>query len=495
MSGKILDVLIIGAGFGGIGAAVKLQEAGITNFAVIEKDDAIGGTWYENTYPGAACDVPSHFYCYSFYPNPDWSRKYAPQAEILQYINDTVDRFDVRKFVELGVKVDRLELDEESGVWTAHLGNGEVRCARHVINGMGGLHKPNIPPFKGLKTFKGPAMHSAQWDHSVDFSGKHVGVIGSAASAIQIIPELQKICSQVDIYQRTPNYIAPRNDRDFTAKEKRRFARWPWLGRLYRWSIYKRMEVLVYPLTKQKSRFSSKATQGIVDWICGTIPDPDLQERMIPNYTIGCKRILLSDNFYDTLTKDNVSVISDRIAAITAKGVKTADGAGHPADILVFATGFDLQGHMHSVDVVGRGGVSLDDLGPDGEVAFKGAAHSQFPNFYMITGPNTGVGTSSVVHMIEIQLDYILKLIKAAGQDRMIAVKPAALERYNVRIQDELSRSVWMSGCDSWYIRDDGKIVTLYPGNAKQFAKEHARLDLENYDLIELGDASRMLAE
>jgi len=437
--------------------------------------------------PGAACDVPSHFYCYRFNPNPNWSRKFAPQKEILQYINDTADKLDVRKYVELGVKVERLVLDEASGAWTAHLAGGETRRARHIVNGMGGLHKPNIPPFKGVGRFKGPTMHSAQWDHDVDFTGKHVGIIGSAASAIQIIPELQKICAQVDIYQRTPNYIAPRNDRDFTAKEKKRFANWPLLGRLYRWFIYKRMEILVYPLTKQKSRFSAKAMKGIGDWIRETIPDTDLQDRMIPDYIIGCKRILLSDNFYDTLTKDNVTVISDGIDAITAKGVKTTDGTTHPADILVFATGFDLHGHMRSVEVIGRDGISMADLGPDGEVAFKGCTHSQFPNFYMITGPNTGVGTSSVVYMIELQLDYILQLIQAAGSDKIIAVKPDVMARFNDRIQDELSRSVWMSGCDSWYIRDDGKIVTLYPGNAKQFAKEHTKVDLANYDLIAVG--------
>lgn len=484
MTDTVLDALILGAGFAGVGAAIKLKQAGITKFIVVEKDDAIGGTWYQNTYPGAACDVPSHFYCYSFNPNPNWSRKFAPQKEILQYINDTADKFDVRKFIRLNTKVVSFMLDENAGIWNVHLVDGEILKARHVLNGMGGLHQPSIPPFKGLDRFNGPTMHSANWDHNIDFEGKRVAIIGSAASAIQIIPELAKICQKLDIYQRTPNYIAPRYDREFTDKEKQRFTKWPWFARLYRWLIYKRMEIFVYPLTRQNSRFSEKATGRLVQWIKSAISDTELQDKMIPNYTIGCKRILLSDTFYYTLERENVEVISSGISEITKTCLLTIDGHSHRADIIVFATGFNLSGHMHSIDLVGRDGVSLKSLGLDGEIAFKGATHSQFPNYYMITGPNTGVGTSSVVYMIELQLDYIIKLIKAAGSDKLISVKPDVLERYNERVQDELSRSVWASGCDSWYIREDGKIVTLYPGNAKQFAKEHKRLDLKNFDLV-----------
>lgn len=486
MTDTVLDALILGAGFAGIGAAIKLKQAGIANFLVVEKDDYIGGTWYKNTYPGAACDVPSHFYCYSFNPNPNWSRKFASQKEILQYINDTADKYDVRKYIRLNTKIESFVLDEKNGLWHVHLSGGEVLKARHVLNGMGGLHKPNVPPFNGLYSFGGPSMHSADWDHTVDFKGKRVAVIGSAASAIQIIPELAKICKHVDIFQRTPNFIAPRYDRNFTDKEKQRFAKWPWFGRLYRWLIYKRMEVFVYPLTRQNSKNAPKATNRLVEWIKTAISVPDLQGRMIPNYTIGCKRILLSDTFYHTLEKDNVAVISSGISKITKTGIETQNDESYSADIIVFATGFDLRGHMHSIDLVGKDGVSLRDLGLDGEIAFKGATHSQFPNYYMITGPNTGVGTSSVVYMIELQLDYIIKLINAAGSDNLISVKSEVLVRYNERIQDELSRSVWASGCDSWYIREDGKIVTLYPGNARQFAKEHKRLDLNNYVLTPL---------
>lgn len=488
----MLDVLVIGAGFAGICAAIKLKEAGLTRFKVAEKAQAIGGTWQSNIYPGAACDVPSHFYCYSFFPNPNWSRKFAPQKEILSYIESAVEHFGVGEYIQLGTKVRALHFDEIAGTWTAEIDGGERLRARYVINGMGGLHRPSVPNFKGKGSFKGQSMHSAQWDERVDFAGKTVAVIGSAASAIQIIPELQKTAGQVDIYQRTPNYIAPRYDRAFTAEEKARFARWPWLARFYRWLIYKRLELLVYPLTKQNSPFSAKASKGIKDWINTAVKDEALRARLIPDYRIGCKRILLSDKFYETLNKGNVRVITDPIRAITPDGIETDGqaGAGSPtlnrADVIVYATGFDLEGHMRSIKVTGRGGVTLEGLGDAAEAAFKGTAHPDFPNYYLITGPNTGVGTSSVVYMIELQLGYILKLLAAGGRGKLLRLRGEVMRAYNARIQDELSRSVWVSGCKSWYQREDGKIVTLYPGNAKQFAKEHARLDLKNYEVTVL---------
>ncbi len=486
MTKDILDVVIIGAGFGGLCAAIKLQQSDITNFVVLEKSTAIGGTWHENTYPGAACDIPSHFYCYSFNPNPNWSRKFAPQKEILEYINDTAVKFDLHKYIRLETHVQQLALNESTGLWRVKTSTGEHLIARHIINGMGGLHKPNLPSFQGADSFTGPMMHSALWDHSVDFKNKHVAIIGSAASAIQIAPELQKICSQLDIYQRTPNYIAPRGDRHFTEKEKKRFSKYPWLGRLYRWLIYKRLDVFVFPITKQKSFISARASQHVKRWIKKSVIDPELQDKMIPRYTIGCKRILLSDSYYDTLNKDNVNVIFSPVDEIGPQTIATKDGQPHKTDIIVYATGFDIQGHMQSLNIIGRDGLSLLDLGPEGEVAFKGATHPQFPNYYMITGPNTGVGTSSVVNMIELQLDYILQLIKAAGKDKLLAVKFDVLNVYNEQLQEELSRSVWASGCDSWYLRDDKKNVTLYPRSAKQYAKEHSKLDLNNYEEIAL---------
>lgn len=481
----ILDVLIIGGGFAGLCAAIKLKERGETNFVLVEKDSDIGGTWLTNRYPGAACDIPSHFYCYSFAPNPNWSRKYAQQEEILAYIHKCADEYDVRRFFRLNTKVDRLTLNEAEGHWSVTFSDGRTQKARHIINGMGGLHKPSIPDFKGLERFTGPVMHSAQWDRTVDFADKTVAVIGSAASAIQIIPELEKTVSTLKVYQRTPNYVTPRMDRDFTVKEKARFQKFPLLARLYRWSIFKRLDLVAFPLTKQGSWLGKLVMSQTKKTLKTEFSDVDLVEALTPTYTVGCKRILLSDEYYAALKAPNVSLITNPIMEITETGIRTQDETDHPADIIVMATGFDLQGHMQSIDIVGRGGISLADLGPDGEVAYKGATHSQFPNFYFVTGANTGVGTTSIVHIIETQIAYILQLISKVRPGQMIAVKEEAMDAYNDKIQGQLSKSVWASGCDSWYLRGDGKNVLLYPGNAKQFASEHAKADMKDYDLID----------
>ncbi len=487
----MLDVLVIGAGFAGIVAAIKLRKQGIENFTVFEKSNAIGGTWYHNTYPGAACDVPSHFYCYSFAPNAQWSRKFAPQTEILTYLENCVDTYGVREYIQLNKKITHLRFDDEKKCWQCELADGTQVSARHVINAMGGLHQALTPKFAGQDDFTGVQMHSAHWDHGVSFEGKNVCIIGSAASAIQIIPELAKTAKRLTVFQRTPNYVAPRYDRAFTAKEKKRFQRLRFWHKLYRWFLYKRMDVLLFPLTKNKSKVNSRAAKGVEKWMRSVVKNEDLQDKMVPNYTIGCKRILLSDNFYSSLNAPNVELVTVPIAHFTKTGVATKDKELYQADIIVYATGYDVMAHMRSIEIVGSGGVSLVDLGFDGEVAYKGVLHSQFPNYYMVTGPNTGVGTTSVVHMIEVQIAYIMRLITyvdglCARENTkvVLTVKEQAMNAYNERIQDELADSVWHSGCSSWYQREDGKIVTLYPGSAKDFARSHKGLDEEDYQVI-----------
>lgn len=482
----ILDVLVIGVGFGGIGAGIELKRRGIENFLIVEKADEIGGTWYENRYPGAACDVESHFYCYSFEPNPNWTRKYSPQKEILAYIHHCADKYGLRPFIQLRTKVEKLVLDEEKALWQIHMAGGEIKLTRHVINAMGGLHAANIPDLPGAENFAGPIMHTAQWDESVEFEDKKALVIGSAASAIQLIPELAKSCKKLTVFQRTANYIMPRNDRDYRPWEKKWLARLSWLHRFYRWFLYKRLDLLIFPLTRQESKLGVRATKLHGEHMRAQIIDPQLHEKLDPPFTIGCKRILISDDYYNALNRDNVELVTDGIEKIEAGGIQDQQGKLHEGDILIYATGYDLTGHRNSIEMVGRDGVSMAQLGPEGELAYKGAVHSQYPNFYWITGPNTGVGTTSVVFMIEHQLNYIIQLIEAAGFDgKMIAVKEAALLAYNQGIQERLEKSVWASGCDSWYLREDGKNVTLYPGSAAEFAREHKKADLENFDFFE----------
>jgi cation diffusion facilitator CzcD-associated flavoprotein CzcO len=481
----VLDVAILGAGFGGICAAIKLREHGIDNICIFEKAGGIGGTWWHNTYPGAACDIASHLYCYSFEPNPNWSRKYSPQPEIQAYIEHCAEKYDIKRHIQLNTAVKEFRFDDQRKLWIAHLASGDTVAARHVIFATGGLHLPAYPDIPGMKEFKGPSMHSAQWNHSVNFNGKRVAVIGSAASAIQLIPELAKVVAHMDVYQRTPNYIAPRNDREFTAKEKNRFARWPWLNRCYRQLIFLRGEWILFPVvkTKGRSRWRERLEKLVRGHIRHSVSDPHMREAMIPHYPMGCKRILIADNFYPAMNRPNVELITTGIDRIESDALITADGTRHPADIIVYATGFDLENYMRQTEVIGPGGIKLSELWADLPSAYKGGFIPGLPNFYMTTGPNTGVGTTSVVYMIEAQLQLILQAIETAGKDQLIQVTAAAHRRYNEQIRKALQDTVWAGDCQSWYKRPDGEISSLYPYDARTYRKDHRRLEKTDFQL------------
>jgi len=480
---ETVDVLIIGAGFSGVCCGIKLLEKGVSNFRIVEKSAGIGGTWWDNTYPGAACDVPSHFYCYSFEPNPNWSRVYSPQAEIQRYIEHCADKYGVRPYIQNGRKVLELVLDEAAASWTAYFENGDSIRARHVINGGGGLHQPAWPDIPGRELFEGTAMHTARWDHSVNYAGREIAVIGSAASAIQVIPEIAETANHVTVYQRTPNYIVPRNDRDYTEKEKGRFARWPWLLRLNRWRIFMRMDLLLFPLTRRGSWYGKYVTRKIEKYVRASVEDSSLHNHLLPDYLLGCKRILVSDDLYRTLNRENVSIVTDGIDRIEVNGVRTIDGELRRADIVVFATGYDIESHMKSIRVVGANGRELVDEWKNGPEAYNGSCVAGFPNYYMVTGPNTGVGTTSVVFMIEQEVKYILKLFDRAGSKGLISVRPEAQALYNQSVHAALDGSVWASGCKSWYRRADGKITTLYPHNARAFKRQLSEVAFDDFEV------------
>jgi len=482
-----LDVLILGAGFGGVCAAIKLRERGIDNIRIYEKAAGIGGTWWHNTYPGAACDIASHLYCYSFEPNPNWSRKFSPQPEIQAYIERCAEKYDVKRHIQLNTAVEEFRFDDQRKLWVAQLADGSTVATHHVIFATGGLHLPAFPDIPGMADFKGPSMHSAEWDHSVNFGGKRVAVIGSAASAIQLIPELAKVAAHLDVYQRTPNYISPRNDRDFTDAEKARFAKWPWLDRLYRRFLFLRGEYLLFPVVKTKgpSRWRNRLERLIRGHIRQSLTDPDMREAMIPQYPLGCKRILIADNFYDAMNRPNVDLVTEGIDGIEPGAVVTRDGTKYPADIIVYATGFDMENYMRKTEVIGPGDVKLSELWANIPTAYKGAFIPGMPNFYMTTGPNTGVGTTSVVYMIEAQLNLILQAIDAAGDDKTIQVSQSAHKRYNDEIRTALQDTVWAGDCLSWYKRADGEIASLYPYNARAFLKDHKHLVNEDFEITE----------
>jgi cation diffusion facilitator CzcD-associated flavoprotein CzcO len=328
-------------------------------------------------------------------------------------------------------------------------------------------------------------MHTARWDKAVETAGRRVAVIGSAASAIQAIPELARTSARVTVFQRTPNYIAPRMDRAYTDKEKRRFAKWPLLARLHRYKIFMRMELLLFPVTKKDSKQGRIGARRIMEWMRSQVKDPELQEQLVPDYALGCKRILISDNFYRTLNRENVELVTEGIEKIVPQGVVTSDGKLHAADVIVYATGFDIEGHMFSIPVRGRSGIPLTDSWKHLPEAYQGACTSGFPNYFMITGPNTGVSTTSVVFMIEHLLHYILELIDLADDDKIIEVTREAEDAYNQKLHAALENTLWATGgCKSWYRREDGKITTLYPYDARTFKRQVSKVKPDHFTLL-----------
>ena len=482
---KILDVIIIGMGFSGVCSAIKLLENKIDNFEIHEKSTGVGGTWNDNIYPGAACDVPSHLYCFSFEPNPNWTRRYAKQPEIKQYIEHCVEKYNINKYANFSSKVISIQLIEKSSLWLIKFLNGNEIKAKHVIHAAGGIHKPTIPSFKNLSQYDGTVMHTAQWNNEVAIKDKRIAVIGSAASAIQVIPEIAKIASKVDVFQRTPNYIIPRGDRAYTDKEKMRFKRFPWLLKLYRWFFYMRLELLTFPIIKKNSFIGKKAAKNINKYMRSKIHDSSLHEYFEPKYDLGCKRILLSDDLFNAINRENVEVINSKIDYFNTHGLTTADGADYNFDVVIMATGFDIRGHMYSINLTGKNNLTLKEAWSKSEEAYRGCCISDFPNFYMVTGPNTGAGTISLIHIIEKEVNYIIKLIKLAGKTKTIEVKKESQRLYNLKIQKKLDKTVWSSGCDSWYLNDEGKNITLYPEHGRSFKKQLNKVIYDDFIITE----------
>ena len=374
--------------------------------------------------------------------------------------------------------------DEIAGLWNVIFEDGNIVKARHVINGSGGLHVPHIPNFPGRKTFEGTGMHTARWDHSVNMYGKRIAVIGSAASAIQVVPEMAKIGKEVFVFQRTPNYVAPRKDREYTTVEKIIFSKVPFLARLYRWFIFMRMELLLFPVTKKNSPRGNKVGNLIKQYMRATVNDKNIHASLEPDYKLGCKRILISDDYYKTLNRENVSLVTDEIQEIKQNGILTKTGQLFEVDAIIYATGFDIEKHLRSVEVIGLNKKSLLETWAVNQDAYQGACIAGFPNFYIVTGPNTGVATTSVVFMIEQQIHFIMQLIKRAGQEKLISVKEEAQDRYNDVIHSALKDTVWSSGCKSWYIREDGRITTLYPYNGRAFRKQSKKVNFNDFTVV-----------
>ena len=480
-----LSVAILGAGAAGLCMAIKLQKAGIDNFTILEKGPSVGGTWRDNTYPGSGCDVPSMLYSYSFEPKPDWSRKFAGQAEIVDYFEGVARKYGLMPHIRFNTEVTEARFDEEAGLWRIRTASGEEIAANVLISGVGQLNRPAYPKIDGLDAFKGAQFHSARWDHSVDLTGKNVAVIGNGASAIQFVPEIAPEVGKLTIFQRTPNWCVPKPDRPFTEREKKLFRSMPWLVRAQRWLTWMMLERNYLAFT-QGSLFGKLFERASKKELEAHISDPELRRKLTPDYPAGCKRILLTNDWFPTLARPNVHVETSHIARITDNAVVTEDGVSHPADVVILATGFESTDFLSPMKIVGRGNADLNDVWAAGAEAHRGVAVAGFPNFFMLYGPNTNLGHNSIIFMIECQANYIAQCAQALqnGKLRYIDVRKEAMAEFNRVLQKDMQKTVWAAGCASWYKTADGKVTNNWSSFTAKYWWEMRHPDFAEYALV-----------
>jgi cation diffusion facilitator CzcD-associated flavoprotein CzcO len=485
------EVIIVGTGFSGLGMAIKLKEAGIEDFLLLEKADSVAGTWRENTYPGCACDVPSHMYSFSFEPNPDWTQMYAPQREIRAYLERCADKYDLRRHVRFHARTLSATWDEEAGIWCSRVrgpDGEEELTARFVVSGIGGLHVPAKPAFPGIERFEGEVFHSAQWNHDYDFRCKRVAAVGTGASAIQFVPEIAPQVAHLDLYQRTAPWIMPKVDRPIPRFERRIYRRFPAIQRAYRWGIYWFLETVILRAV-QSRRFGRIFERMALRHLERQVSDPVKREKLTPRYEFGCKRLLMSNTYYPALDRPNAEVITDPITEVKETGV-VAGGVEREVDAIILGTGFDIGAMGTSVAIRGQDGrVLAEEWAASGIQAHRGTMIAGYPNLFFLLGPNTGLGHNSVVFMIECQARLALKAIeRARGADGMaIAPSAEAQASYNEWLQDELKDAVWSRSCKSWYVDAHGRNITLWPHETWRFRNETLSLKEGEYELVAAG--------
>jgi len=475
---------VIGAGMSGLLCGVKLKDAGITDFAIYEKADRVGGTWRENTYPGLACDVPSHLYRYTFAPNPEWSHRFSPGAEIQAYFEKTAADFDLEPFIRYGKEIIRCEFSD--GRWTLESADGLLDTVDFVICATGVLHHPNEPQIVGLETFAGACFHSARWDHDVPLDGQRVGIIGTGSTAVQITGAIVDRVAQLALFQRTAQWIFPQDNPVYSETEKQSFRERPDdLRELYQF------------LSKAFSESFSSAVVGanpeqlaLIEDACrhnleDSVRDPALLRKLTPDYQAACKRLIVSDNFYQAIQKPNAELVVEGIAAVEPGGVRCADGSFHELDVLVLATGFHPHQFMRPMAVIGRDGVALDDAWSESTRAYRSVSVPGFPNFFMLIGPNSPIGNFSLIEVAELQFDYIMQLIEQvrSGQCREIAATADATRTFNDELADAMGGTVWVTGCRSWYLDDNG-IPATWPWTFDRFQQEMRAPDLDHFECV-----------
>ena len=479
---KDLSILITGTGFSGICVGIQLKKAGIHNFKILEKADEVGGTWRDNTYPGAACDVKSNLYSFSFEPNPNWSREFSEQKEILAYIKHCVKKYDLEKHIVFNWEVATSIFHEDTATWELISKKKEKLYSNVVIFGNGPLHIPSLPDIAGIKDFKGEIFHSAAWNHDYDLNGKNVCVIGTGASAIQFVPEIQPKVKNLFLMQRTAPWVLPKPDGEFTSIQHSLFEKIPFIQKLNRDFIYYLNEAQLIGFMYE-DRILKLGEKIGMRHMKKNIKDETLRKKLTPSYRLGCKRVLMSNNYYQALAQPNLDVVTDGIATFTKDSVITGDRKERKIDAIIMGTGFHVADSFQFYDLHGKNGVRAKNAFKDGPQAYFGSTIHHFPNMFMMLGPNTGLGHNSMIYMIESQTNYVVDAIqKMISQNiRSIEVKEKVQEDFNEEIQRKLKNTIWDSGCKSWYISENGKNYTVWPGFTTEFRKRTKIINLDDY--------------
>lgn len=475
-------IAIVGAGFSGLGMGIRLKQAGIDDFVILERADELGGTWRDNTYPGCSCDVPSHLYSYSFEANPDWGRFYAPQAEILDYLRRCARRHGLLPHIRFGTEVLESRWDEARRLWRATTDRGEL-TSDVAISAVGGLTEPAVPDLPGIERFAGTTFHSARWNHEHDLTGRRVAVIGTGASSAQFVPEIQPQVERLVLFQRTAPWVLPRSDRAMSRFERRLLRRVPGMRQLLRGGIFATFESATPVFLGNRTLLAALERFG--RWhLRRQVPDRELRRRLRPDYRIGCKRIILADDYYPALTRPNVDVVTEGIREVRARSIVSADGAEHEVDTIIFGTGFRIWDQPNLSRIRGRGGRTIAEVWDGFPQAYLGTAVAGFPNFFMLVGPNTGQGNNSVLNMIESQVSYVLAALREMeGRGaRTVEVRKEVQDAFNAELQERHEGTVWSSGgCQSWYLTPDGRNPTIWPGWTLEYRRRTRRFRPEDY--------------
>ena len=495
------SVAVVGGGFGGVGAAVMLHRAGYDNVTVFDRGERVGGVWHHNSYPGAACDVPSHLYEFSFAPNPNWSRRYAPQPEIQDYLENVAREHGVLDRIRTNTEVVSARWDDTRNKWliktrslrpstsSGHIStsSGHVVDDHEVdvlITACGQLSLPRLPAIKGIDTFEGPAFHTAEWRHDVDLAGKRVAVLGTGCSAIQVVPAIQPMVDRLSVYQRSPAWTIPRLDFGYSARTRRAFARFPALQRLDRAAAFNFFELATLALTSQpwlRPAFRAVARHQITK----TIKDPELRQKVTPTDEVGCKRVMPTDTWYATLTRPNVDLITDSILEVTNHGIRTAEGRNDPVDVIILATGFRTHGFVTPMEIIGKGNRTLAQVWSNKPRAYLGLSVPNFPNLFLLYGPNTGGGAGSVIYMIESGMRHVISALDALEQAdaQRIEIRQPAADAFDAELRAALPGTVWHTGCTNWYVDANGHNANQWPWTFTTYRRRTATIDAAAYQL------------